>query len=302
MGINRAGGAAIFFTATCRNALLALWLCGYVVGRPLAAQEGEFAAVLPGRTTMAFVWIGVGVFTMGSPALESGRQDDEGPLHQVRISRGFWLGKYEVTQGQWTAVMGTEPWQGQQLAIERADHPAVNISFNGFQEFVARLNQLEGAAVYRLPTEAEWEYACRAGTKTRWSFGEDEELLQDYAWFQGNARDIGQFYGHRVGSKLPNPWGLYDMHGNAWEIVAGGYGPYGNEPVVDPMGAASADADHIARGGSFGQPARNLRSAKRVHGPLDDFDAGVGARLVRVGPEPTAIEARRWGTIKAKAR
>ena len=307
MGINLADASSyrwlvILLGPVSRRRLFALWVYAVVAVSPLFAQGDEFAAVLPGRMTMVFVWIAPGTFTMGSPAAEPDRHDDEGPLHEVRISRGFWLGKYEITQGQWSAVMGTEPWVGQALAIEHPEHPAVNISYNDFQEFIDRLNQVEGEVVYRLPTEAEWEYACRAGTRSRWSFGEDEGQLGDYAWFQGNARDIGRFYGHPVGTKRPNPWGLYDMHGNAWEMVSDGYGPYDGEAVVDPQGAGPW-VDRIARGGSFGQPARNLRSAKRVHGPLDDLGAGVGARLVRLSPTPsTAVEAETWGSVKVEAR
>ena len=263
---------------------------------PAGAQE-EFAADLSTTATMVFVWIAPGVFTMGSPAAEAGRQADEGPQHEVRISRGFWLGKYEVTQVQWWAVMGTEPWAGQPLAVEHPDPPAVNLTWDDAQAFVARLNRIAGAAVYRLPSEAEWEYACRAGTATRWSFGDDEGLLGDYAWFQGNARDVGRFYGHAVGTKLPNAWGLYDMHGNAWEMVADWYGPYSGEAEVGPAGPATG-SNHVVRGGSFGQPARNLRSAKRVYGPLDDLDAGVGLRLVVDGPAPTAVDFENWGQIK----
>jgi formylglycine-generating enzyme required for sulfatase activity len=189
--------------------LLKCYWTGLLVGLgavvAASAQQEELVVDLPVRATMAFVWIEPGTFTMGSPHSEAGRHDDEGPLHEVQISRGFWLGKYEVTQGQWQAVMGSAPWVGQPLAVEHPNHPAVNVSWNGLQEFIARLNRIEGEPVYRLPTEAEWEYACRAGTRIRWSFGDDEMALGDYAWFQGNARDVGQFYGHAVGMKLPNP-------------------------------------------------------------------------------------------------
>ena len=115
---------------------------------PAGAQE-EFAADLSTTATMVFVWVAPGVFTMGSPAAEAGRQADEGPQHEVRISRGFWLGKYEVTQVQWWAVMGTEPWAGQPLAVEHPDQPAVNLTWDDAQAFVARLNRIAGAAVYR---------------------------------------------------------------------------------------------------------------------------------------------------------
>ena len=135
---------------------------------------------LPGGGEMAFVWIEPGVFQMGSP--ESERSDcdwcdHEGPLHEVELSRGFWLGKYEVTQGQWEAVMGSRPWSGRDYVRSNSSHPAVYISWHDVQEFIEKLNAASGSSLYRLPSEAEWEYACRAGTQTRWSFGDDEGQL-----------------------------------------------------------------------------------------------------------------------------
>ena len=124
---------------------------------------------------------------MGSPSTEVGRDSDEGPQHEVTISKGFYLGKYEVTQGQWQAVMGTTPWSGQSYVQVDADNPAVYVSWNDVQSFVQALNEAAKDSLYRLPTEAEWEYACRAGTTERWSFGDDESKLKDYAWYDVNA-------------------------------------------------------------------------------------------------------------------
>ena len=158
---------------------------------------------------MEFVKVEPGTFTMGSPSTEPNRADFEGPQHQVTISKGFYLGKYEITQGQWQAVMGTTPWSGQDFVREGAGYPAVFISWNDVQAFAHKLNQAAGDSLYRLPSEAEWEYACRAGTTTLWSFGNADSQLQNYAWYNDNSWRVGEQYLHAVGTKLPNPWGLY---------------------------------------------------------------------------------------------
>ena len=230
---------------------------------------------------MEFVWIEPGTFTMGSPAAEPGRQDHEGPSYEVTISRGFFLGKYEITQGQWEAVMGTAPWSGRNYAKADPTHPAVYISWNDVQAFVQRLNQAAGDSLYRLPTEAEWEYACRAGTTTRWSFGDDESRLGDYAWYKENAWDVGENYGHPVGTKRPNPWGLYDMHGNVFEWVQGCYGPYTSASQTDPTGPAAGPL-RVDRGGAICCPSYDVRSAHRNDGSPDYPAPPVGARLLKI--------------------
>ncbi|MFH1571168.1 MAG: PKD domain-containing protein, partial [Gemmatimonadota bacterium] len=186
----------------------------------------EMTVDLPGGATMQFVWIEPGTFVMGSAAAEPGRSGDEGPQHQVTITRGFWLGKYEVTQGQWYAAMGTSPWSGASGGQADSRYPASAISWDMAQDLVHQLNAHEGATAYRLPTEAEWEYACRAGTTTPWSFGGDEAQLPEYAWYADNALNVGLQNAQPVGMKRPNAWGLFDMHGNLWEGVQDRYGPY----------------------------------------------------------------------------
>ena len=237
---------------------------------------------LPGGGEMEFVWIEPGVFQMGSPESEEGRGSDEGPVHEVEISQGFWLGKYEVTQGEWEAVMGTEPWLGESWVQEHPSHPAVYISWNDVQRLVDKLNDAAGSAVYRLPTEAEWEYACRAGSTTRWSFGDDESQLTHYAWYADNAWDEGKQYAQPVGTKRPNPWGLYDMHGNAWEWVQDWYNSrYNSSPRVDPPGPTSGSR-RVFRGGYSHDGAQYLRSAQRGMNSPGHRHAGIGVRLLRI--------------------
>ena len=238
---------------------------------------------LLGGAQMELVYIAPGTFIMGSPNNEDGRDSDEGPQHQVTITQGFYLGKYEVTQGQWEAVMGTTPWSGQSYVEQSPNHPATYVSWDDVQEFIGKLNDAAGSDLYRLPTEAEWEYACRAGTTTRWSFGDDESKLSDYAWYSGAA--LGS-HPQPVGTKLPNPWGLYDMHGNVWEWVWDWYGAYTSDAPVDPTGPSTGPG-RLGRGGRFTNAARRTRSANRDdHYSPSSRSAGVGFRLLRQADMP----------------
>ncbi len=239
--------------------------------------RSERMVELPGGASMEFAWIEPGVFQMGS---DTGRTDER-PVHEVEISRGFWLGKYEITQGQWKAVMNDEPWSGRKRVISDPSYPAVIISWDEVQEFISRLNAAVGEELYRLPTEAEWEYACRAGTQTPWSFGDDESQLKDYAWYFGNP-DAETEGAKKVGSRQPNPWGLYDMHGNVWEWVQDWYDEdyYNSSPRVDPQGPTSG-LGRVIRGGHFGH-IDGVRSAYRhLHSP-DSRSYTIGVRLLKV--------------------
>ena len=162
--------------------------------------------------------IPAGEFPMGSPETEKElhivpRQHEV--QHQVTLTKPFLLGVHEVTQGQWQAVMGTTPWKGEPYVKEGDDYPATYVNWQDAVEFCRKLSKKEGLE-YRLPTDAEWEYACRAGTTTAYSFGDDASELGEYAWYRENVQDAGQEYAHTVGQKKPNPWGLYDMHGNVF--------------------------------------------------------------------------------------
>jgi formylglycine-generating enzyme required for sulfatase activity len=206
---------------------------------------------------MEFVLIPAGTFRMGS---DDGNSEEK-PCHEVEISRPFYLGRYKVTQAQWQAVMekGLPGWNNPSC-FKGANLPVECVTWYETQEFILRLNREEGHNRYRLPTEAEWEYACRAGSTGRYCFGDDENLLEDYAWYAGNSR--GET--HPVGRKRPNAWGLYDMHGNVWEWVQDWYdeNAYDGGFVRDPQGP-SAGETRVLRGGSWGSGARRCRSASR---------------------------------------
>ncbi len=195
-----------------------------------------------------FVLISEGEFLMGS----ADGENDERPVHKVRISQPFYLGKYEVTQAQWEAVMGNNPSHFKGSFFKKGDpnRPVENVSWEEVQEFIRKLNAKEGGAHYRLPTEAEWEYTCRAGSTTAYCFGDDEELLGEYAWYGENAG----IQTHPVGQLKPNAWGLYDMHGNVWEWVQDCYGEYPAEAVTDPQGPSSGSS-RVKRGGGWSSTA-----------------------------------------------
>jgi formylglycine-generating enzyme required for sulfatase activity len=229
---------------------------------------------------MQLVWCPQGRFTMGSPTNERDRNDDEGPV-QVTLTNGFWLGQTEVTQGQWENVMHTKPWSIQSGIKEREDFAATLVDWQRAMAFCARLTERERRAgrlmdwKYTLPTEAEWEYACRAGTTSRFSCGDSEFNLQEYAWI-GIPLDASQGT-YPVAAKKPNPWGLFDMHGNAWEWCRDVYMkilPGGTDPEVTCAEAKTSSAAHlftttgnplfpVCRGGNWGMGAKDSRSACR---------------------------------------
>ncbi|MFQ5647317.1 MAG: SUMF1/EgtB/PvdO family nonheme iron enzyme [bacterium] len=206
---------------------------------------------------MKFVYIAPGSFDMGS---ENGF-DDEKPVHRVNITEWFYLQTTEVTQGQWRSVMGDDP---PELHFKDCgdDCPVERVSWNDVQEFFARLNQHNQGSNYKfsLPTEAQWEYACRAGSSTRYSFGDNESELGNYAWYRKNS----EMTTHPVAQKLPNAWGLYDMHGNVWEWCLDRYdkGYYALSNINDPEGAVRGTF-RVLRGGSWNFKPGFVRSAYR---------------------------------------
>jgi formylglycine-generating enzyme required for sulfatase activity len=244
-------------------------LCGLITVLYLLLWERTSS--LSNSLGMQFILIPAGEFQMGSTS----GTDDELPVHTVRISKPFYLGIHEVTQGQWEAVMGNNPSQ----FPGDANRPVEAVSWEAVQKFIDKLNTREGGTKYRLPTEAEWEYAARAGSTTAYSFGDDSSQLGQYAWFAGNANNTT----HPVGKLQPNAWGLYDMHGNVWEWVQDWYGEYAAEPVPDPQGPASG-SDRVLRGGSWINDARDCRSAYRLYDAPGDRLINLGFRLLRTVP------------------
>ena len=197
-------------------------------------------------------WIRPGRFLMGSPDDEEGRYPDEGPQHQVALTQGFWMFDTPVTQELWMAVMGKNPSQ-----FKGETRPVDSVSWDNTQQFLARLNDQLRDEVFKLPTEAQWEYACRAGTTTRYAFG--DELSSEQARFNSGDGTVP------VGSYAPNDWGLFDMHGNVWEWCQDYWSDdYSQAEAVDPAGPASGRS-RVVRGGSWSDGARLVRSAYRYH-------------------------------------
>ena len=216
-----------------------------------------------------FILIQPGSFIMGSPEDENYRWDDE-TQHKVTITKPFYMQSTSVTQEQWQSVMESNPsyFKGENLPVEQ-------ISWNDVQEFIQRLNQRD-EGVYRLPTEAEWEYCCRAGSQSAFYFGDNEAELDDYAWYEKNSN--GQT--HPVGQKKPNAWGLYDMHGNVYEWCQNWYDDYPSKVVCDPQGPPKG-VYRVYRGGGWYLEARYARSAFR-NGYSPDFRySALGFRLVK---------------------
>ena len=228
---------------------------------------------------MKLVLIPKGTFMMGSPESEEGRQENESQ-HEVTISNDYYLGAYEVTQTQYQTVIGNNPscYQGALVGNQNADLPVENVSLDDAVEFCKKLSELpeekKAGRVYHLPTEAQWEYACRAGSKTIYSFDDEEGLLPEYGWFKRNSSQRT----HTVGLLEPNAWGLFDMHGNVWEWCSDWYGEYPKGAVSDPTGPTMG-TDRVNRGGCWLYLAANCRSASRNWAKSSYQDGLLGFRV-----------------------
>lgn len=256
------------------------------------SAEGDARPTATNGIGMQLVLIPAGEFAMGSPDADKDAQDDEKPRHSVRITKPFYLGTTEVTQGQYQAVMGKNPsfFQGSD------DLPVDRVSWNEAIAFCNKLSEREGlkpyyqagnasapgADGYRLPTEAEAEYASRAGTATRYSFGDDPAKLAEFAWCNPNSENAT----HPVRQKKPNAWGLYDMHGNVWEWCGDGYDPsyYQKSPAADPTGPAQAEL-RVSRGGAWSSPPERARAAYRRTSKPDLQGFSMGFRVARTPPD-----------------
>lgn len=256
---------------------------------PAKTKKNLGKAAITNRYGIEMVWIPPGAFMMGAD--RAGLV--EGPVHQVTISTGFYMGRYEVTQAQWQTVMGNNPsrFRGDNLPVE-------NVSWDDAIAFVARLNTLNDGFSYRLPTEAEWEYACRAGTT-----GEHAGDLDSMAWYYNNSGDhrlngdldfdilkANHNRTHPVGTKLPNAFGLFDMHGNVWEWCQDWYDSnyYRNSPSRDPQGPNNGARDifgrqsRVVRGGEWGRSAQELDSSMRYYVNPSATSSGYGSLGFRV--------------------
>jgi formylglycine-generating enzyme required for sulfatase activity len=199
-------------------------------------------------------WIKPGEFMMGSPKGEEGRFEAESPAHLVTLTQGYWLADSQVTQELWTSIAGTNPSR-----FPGDTNPVEQISWSECQKWLPKVLKKVPTLQLSLPTEAQWEYACRAGSQTAYCFGEDPKELTKYGWFNENAEGKT----HSVKQLQPNGWGLYDMHGNVWEWCSDRYGDYAASAQSDPTGPANGTS-RVVRGGCWLDPARNLRSAFRL--------------------------------------
>ena len=220
---------------------------------------------LDSHVTMKVVLIPAGKFLMGSPDNEKDRRSDEGPQREVTITKPFYMGVCPVTQEQFEAVMGTNPSK-----FKGVSHPVSSVSWNDSVEFCKKLAQRTGRKV-RLPTEAEWEYACCAGSQSRFFFGDDDKSLGDYGWYSDNAARMT----HPAGQKKSNAFGLYDMHGNVWQWCSDYYvDSYEKAPNQDPEISQAGDY-RVLRGGSWNFMAGGCRCAVRTGRPPNDRTSSV---------------------------
>jgi formylglycine-generating enzyme required for sulfatase activity len=206
---------------------------------------------------------------------------------EVVLTRGFWIGKYEVTRTEWQRIMGTEPWANRKVVVEGGDLPATYVSWNDATEFCRKFTAEERNAgrlpagwEYTLPTEAQWERACRADVQTAFSFGDDESMLGKYAWIRTNTQDRNEPYPHRVGQKRPNSWGLHDMHGNVVEWCRDWWGalPGGTDPEIAEL-KPNLRSEKVQRGGDWSQLGSACRTSARNMARPDVRNLGFGFRL-----------------------
>lgn len=273
------------------RSLIAL-ACAFAVVAGQVGCGANDGSVISNSVGMTLKRIPAGEFQMGAPESDDAAEDDERPQHLVRITKPFYMSVHEVTQDAWTKVMTTTPWKDQRVPVkEGGRYPAAYVSWEDAIAFCDRLTQedrtaglLKEGEAYRLPTEAEWEYACRAGSTTRFFFGDDDSSLADHAWYGSNSSDPDStlVYAHEVGTKKPNAWGLYDMAGNVGELCSDrrSTGYYSESPVDDPHGPSDFP-NRVVRGSSFFSSPKGCRSTYRSELPPDERWFSIGFRVVR---------------------
>lgn len=256
-----------------------LWLLSTTVVSACFAEP-----TLTNSVGMEFIEVPAGTFMMGSAEGDSASSRNAKPQHQVTLTKSFYLAKYEVTQEQWEKVMGEASYDtdrnngyGRYLNENffSSENP-VTVSWLDAKDFIAKLNTLENTDVYRLPSEAEWEYAARAGTTSTYFFGEDDKDLAQYAWY---GLSFGSGSHHPVGQKQANPWGFYDVYGNVWEWVEDSYSRYDSTPASDPL--ITNGSEKVVRGGSWHITAGGWHSAMRKGYDEDYRGISIGFRVAR---------------------
>jgi len=260
---------------TSRLATVAL-ACA-LLGSTRAAEQGRWIEPVTG---MAFVEVPAGTFTMGSPGDEPGREAQE-RRHAVTILRSFWLGKYEVTQAEWRRVMGTNP---SRFTSPDGSLPVEQVTWYDAHQFLDRLTARSPGHTFRLPTEAEWEFACRAGTTSAYSVGPALTRADANIAPSPDTPVAARGQTISVGSFRPNAWGLFDMHGNVWEWTEDDHCPYSDGPVADPVGACGAPLK-VIRGGSWYFAADSARCALRYTHRPGDRGFSLGLRVVSIPTE-----------------
>jgi formylglycine-generating enzyme required for sulfatase activity len=260
--------------------IFAALFAAFHTGHGNLMAQGD-AEAITNSIGMKLVLIPKGTFTMGSPIEEEGADNDE-EQHEVTISKDYYLGATEVTQGQYEKVMRVNPSHFQKRVIRKSDssmYPVDSVEWSDAVEFCKRLSELPeekmAGRVYRLPTEAEWEYACRAASKTAFCSGDDVFKLGGYAWYQC-------YQTNPVGEKKPNSWGLHDMHGNVGEWCSDWCGAYPEEAVTDPVGPKEGEYRRY-RGGSWRDGAWYCRSANRLGNYPSDLNT-LGFRVKMIVP------------------
>ncbi|MDR3012570.1 MAG: formylglycine-generating enzyme family protein [Chitinispirillales bacterium] len=260
------------------NALMiAVTAAVIIVGCGDGRASGDIIMLPAGDTVFEMVFVQRGSFKMGcTERHESDCWSFEKPAHRVTITNGFYISKYPITQAQWTAVMGANPswFNFSRTGADMDSHPVENVSWDDVQEFILRLNEMSGK-FYRLPTEAEWEFAARGGVKSRGYVYAGSNDVDKVAWWPGNSDNTT----HPVGAKAANELGIYDMSGNVWEWVSDWYGNYTEKAKTNPTGPPTG-SDRVIRSGSWtGGGAGGCRVSSRLRGAPDFRTGGLGFRL-----------------------